>query len=143
MVRIDMLRSISLLAAVALLVGCALNPSETTANLGQQFDLAIGQTVSITGEDLSVKFVEVIGDSRCPTGATCIWQGEISTQVEIRFQGDSFPRVLTQPGLTQEPSAADFNEYEIAFDVLPYPEVGKQIQKSTYRLQLTVIKSRP
>ncbi len=37
---------------------------------GQEFQLAPGQQVSISGQDLSIKFVSVNEDSRCPTGVT-------------------------------------------------------------------------
>ncbi|OGO37513.1 MAG: hypothetical protein A2147_03105 [Chloroflexi bacterium RBG_16_57_8] len=60
--------------------------------------------------------------------------------MEITFRESPFTKVLTQPGLTKEPATAEFNQYEIAFDVLPYPEVEKQIQKSDYRLEMTVSK---
>ena len=48
-------------------------------------------------------------------------------------------QTLTQPGISV-PSKTDFKEYEITFDVQPYPEVGKEIQSNDYRLQLIITK---
>jgi hypothetical protein len=49
--------------------------------------------------------------------------------------------VLTYPGLTQEPSEAQFGSYLFTFSVEPYPEAGKEIEKSEYRLNLVVTKA--
>ncbi|MFC1893152.1 hypothetical protein ACFLYR_03840 [Chloroflexota bacterium] len=61
--------------------GCTSQTHEIGANLGQEFDLHIGQTVFIEEEQIKFKFVEVITDSRCAKGATCIWQGEVTCTV--------------------------------------------------------------
>jgi len=44
--------------------GCTNHVSEIKASLGEEVELKIGQTVSIEGEQLKVKFNEVVGDSR-------------------------------------------------------------------------------
>ncbi len=44
--------------------------ASVTAAPGQEFQLKVGQTASISGEDLTLKFVRVSEDSRCPTGVT-------------------------------------------------------------------------
>ncbi|MDO8473111.1 MAG: hypothetical protein Q7T05_04760, partial [Dehalococcoidia bacterium] len=107
-------------------------------SLGQQFELIPGQIASITGESLKVRFVEIVADSRCPTGVQCIWAGEVSCLVEIDYSGTTSRIVLTQGG--SGPATTGFNKYEIAFGVQPYPEAGKQIDKAAYRLQLTISK---
>jgi len=114
--------------------------SQTAANLGQEFSLNIGQSASIQGEELQIKFLNVIGDSRCPIGATCVWQGEVSCMVEITYYESLHRVVLTQPGLTDEPFSQAFKEYQITFRVEPYPEVGKIISENEYQLLLIVHK---
>ena len=91
------------------------------------------------GENLKIQFIEVINDSRCPQGVTCVWAGEASCLVEITDSESSHRKVLTQPGLSG-PSKTDSKEYEITFDLQPYPEVGKEIQSKGYRLQLAISK---
>ena len=34
-------------------------------------------------EDLEVRFVEVVEDSRCPKNVNCIWAGEVTILVEV------------------------------------------------------------
>jgi hypothetical protein len=83
----------------------------------------------------------VVGDSRCPTGATCVWQGEVTCILEITYLDESYTKTITQPGLTQQMSTDVFQEYEINFNILPYPELDKEIKADEYRLQLVIDKN--
>ena len=58
------------LGVLLVLAGCAGATSPTTVPLGQTVTLAPGKSVDITGEGLRLTFLNVVADSRCPTGAT-------------------------------------------------------------------------
>ena len=138
------MRIFTILLSILMLLlsfGCVGQAGEITANLGQEVELKIGQTVSIEGEQTKVNFVEVVNDSRCAKGATCIWQGEVTCIVEITYFESMHHKTLTQPGLTQEPSRDVFKEYSITFNVKPYPELEKDIKTNEYRLQLVIEKN--
>jgi hypothetical protein len=130
---------LALLLVFPWLAGCASQPNTNGVSLGQQFSLSPGQSASIAGEGLSVRFVEVINDSRCPQGVECIWAGEVSCQTEITYGDVVSTKVLVQPGLSQ-PAQADFDDYDITFEVQPYPQAGKEINEGDYRLLLTFSK---
>ncbi|MBM3157569.1 MAG: hypothetical protein FJ004_09855 [Chloroflexi bacterium] len=140
-----MLRSWFIVAAILLLclplfTSCGCESEEINAALGQEFSLSMGQTAVIEGEELELKFLEVISDSRCPQNVVCVWQGQASCLVEITYLESLHRVTLTQPGLTSEPSDIDFKEYNIRFNLTPYPEAGKEIKEDDYRLQLVVTK---
>ena len=61
---------VAVLGAMLVLTGCASAGSPTTIPLGQPVTLAPGQSVEITGEGIQLTFLNVVTDSRCPTGAT-------------------------------------------------------------------------
>jgi hypothetical protein len=126
-------------AILALLSGCAGHQGEISAALGEEIVLAVGQGASIARDGLEVRFIEVISDSRCPQGATCVWAGEASCLVEISDSESTYRKVLTQPGLSG-PFQTSFKEYDITFDLKPYPQVGKEIKSEDYRLQLEINK---
>ena len=108
--------------------------------LDQKFSLHIGQSTTIAGENLTIKYIEVISDGRCPRGAICIWPGEASCLIEVTaHSGSSYRKVLTQPGISGS-SKSDFANYKITFDLQPYPEVGKAPDKKGYHLQLVISK---
>jgi hypothetical protein len=117
-------------------------PAPDEFSLGQEFSLSVGQSAAVSGEDLTIKFIEVTSDSRCPQDVTCIWAGEVSCLIEVaKGSLDAYKLVLTQPGLTDQTATQDFDGYEIMFRVDPYPTAGKQITKDEYRLVMTVTKS--
>ena len=122
------------------LAGCGGGAEEVVANPGQEVSLSIGQSVSIQGEGLKLKFLEVVNDSRCAKNVVCVWQGQASCLVEITYMELLHRLTLTQPGLTDEPSQLDFREYVIEFALAPYPVAGKEIGRDEYRLQLVVTK---
>jgi hypothetical protein len=119
-----------------IIAGCGA-PADIYANPGITFTLAIGQSASLNGEDLVIRFVDVIGDSRCAAGVVCIWAGEASCLVEIDYADKTFEKVLTQPGVT-EPAQTDFADFTIAFDLKPYPQAGQQTEDKDYRLDLAI-----
>lgn len=139
-----MMSVIGLSAAVISLtwfMGCMNLPHEISADFGQQVELRTGQSVTIHDEQLEIKFEEVIDDSRCPAGATCIWQGEVTGILKINYQGEAHNKTITQPGLTQEMVTVDFGEYAIGFNFLPYPELDEVIKPADYRLEIVVNKA--
>jgi hypothetical protein len=130
---------LAVLLTLLLLAACG-GAGEVKADLGQEFSLSIGQTASIQGEDLQLKFLEVVNDSRCPSDVTCVWEGQASSLIEITYLGSVQKVTLVQPGLTEEPSRIHFNDYLIQFNLTPYPQAGQEIKDSDYRLQLVVTK---
>ncbi|MBM2831274.1 MAG: hypothetical protein HW414_326 [Dehalococcoidia bacterium] len=85
------------LALVAWTAGCAAAANGPDTRLGQEFSLSVGQSRRIQGEELTVKFLEVASDSRCPSKVTCIWAGEVKALVDVAHSGSVNQVVLTQP----------------------------------------------
>jgi hypothetical protein len=121
-------------------VGCASATGEVKASLGQEISLSIGQSVVIKGEDLIIKFEEVLEDSRCPRDVTCIWEGRVRCLVELKIGGITEKVELIQPGLTDQPGQIQYGDYQFSFSVEPYPEAGEEITPDEYRLRLNVSK---
>ena len=108
--------------------------------LGQEFSISIGQTVTITGEDLEIAFEEVLSDNRCARDVVCIIAGEVICLIKIT-EGESLYNVeLAQPGLHYDYSQESFGGYEYTFKVEPYPESDKVISTNEYYILLTVSK---
>jgi len=129
------------LVIAAMASGCGGGSADVQARLDEEFSLSVGQRASIEGEGLSIRFEEVIEDSRCPKDVVCVWAGRVTCVVELTQAGSSYRMALTQPGLTDEYSRERYQEYEIAFHVTPYPEAGHKIPEDAYRLRLTVARA--
>jgi hypothetical protein len=132
------------LSAITMLVlplaACGNAPPQVQADLGQEFSLSIGQTAVIRGQALQITFDDVIEDSRCPSDVTCIWAGRVSCIIKLTEGSSHYRMVLTESGLTDQYASETYKEYQLAFQVRPYPEAGQSIQRDAYRLQLIVSK---
>lgn len=119
-------------------IGCKKTTPADTATLGQEYQLAIGQTISFSQTDLMITFKEVIEDSRCPSDVICIWAGRVSCLLDITISNETNKTVLTQSGLSDMYATEQYKQYTIQFRVEPYPQSSSKIQNSDYRLFLTV-----
>ena len=137
------LYTVAILAILFTTFGCGGGFSKILAGINEEFVLCVGQRVSISGEDLEVKFKDVIGDSRCPSNVTCVWAGQVICMVELKHGGSSSQMALTDSGLTSEYSKETYERYRLAFQVTPYPVAGQKIAKDEYRLHLIVVKPQP
>ena len=79
-----MTRVAVLLASLAL-AGCGTAPAQRAqcVEAGAEVTLAPGEAVSLGSSDLTVRFLAVSADSRCPRDVQCIWAGEVKVQLEI------------------------------------------------------------
>ncbi|MBN1368130.1 MAG: hypothetical protein JW967_09425 [Dehalococcoidales bacterium] len=123
---------------ILLPTGCKETTPGETVNLGQEYQLYIGQTVTFSDTDLKVKFGEVIEDSRCPGDVVCIWAGRVSCLVEVTIDNESSNTVLTELGLSEGYTTTQYEHYILQFRVEPYPQSGTEISDRDYRLLLTV-----
>ena len=108
--------------------------------IGQEFSLQIGQSASIRGENLQIRFLEVTEDSRCPKDVICVWEGRVSCMVEITYRESLHRLELTEPGSTSWPPEIVFKDYQIAYHIEPYPHTGTKIMEDEYQLYLKINK---
>lgn len=119
--------------------GCSI-PGNSNSDLNEEFTLSFGKMVTISTENLELKFKDVIEDSRCPKGAICVWQGRVICEIEIGQLGHRNEILLTQSGLMSEFTNEQHGIYNFLFKVDPYPQTGKHINKTQYRLRMIVEK---
>lgn len=92
--------------------------------------------------NLAIKFKEVISDSRCPKGVTCIWAGEAKVLVGVyednRLVGEE---ILTLTTAGSEISGfgdyfSAMNLQVIGGNLQPYPVIGQKTVMEDYCLRL-------
>lgn len=129
-----------LLAGICLLLlAVSCSPADVAARLGEELRLKVGQTAILSGESLEVSFLDVLEDSRCPRGVTCVWEGRVRASMAITIHGETAMLELVQPGLTDAPSVQQHGGYSFTFSVDPYPEAaGEEIAVTDYAIHLTV-----
>jgi hypothetical protein len=115
-------------------------PTYVAAPILEQFELKLNQDVTITSDNITVKFSNVTGDSRCPSDVTCIWQGEINIQVDVKKENTAFESVI----LGGNDEIPIFGKYFIRLlKVEPYPQSTHNIQSDEYVATLLITKINP
>jgi len=67
--------------------------SSVTPVVGESLELREGETASVEGADLSLRFVKVRVDTRCPEDVDCVWAGEAVVVLAVSG-GEAEPREL-------------------------------------------------
>ncbi|WP_424492909.1 hypothetical protein [Salinimicrobium sp. GXAS 041] len=94
--------------------------------------------------DRSIKFKNLIPDSRCPADVTCIWAGEAKILVEVFEEGKSCGEEIIiisgggndSASLNRIFSGADFSL--VGLVLKPYPKTSRNLKPSDYTLTLEV-----
>ena len=77
---------------------------------------------------VTIKFLEVVEDSRCPEGVSCIWAGRAIVKVEVTANGKINEETLIfgelRPGEKKNTTLYSSNEFAInGLTLNPYPSV--------------------
>lgn len=101
---------------------------------------------SVQFEDIRLKFVEVVQDSRCPKAVQCIWAGEVIVLVDVFKNGNK----LEEKKLTINPTFSLQEQFGNLFSsealsisgisVMPYPVANNKTPMEDYYIQLDVRK---
>jgi hypothetical protein len=108
--------------------------------LGREFTMTVGETVVVEDSNLVVFFERVEGDSRCPTGVTCVWEGNAAVRLQLSSTIAEFAPQARVLNTSLEPHAVDFLGVTVRLvDVAPYPSAaGAPIEPSSYVVKLVV-----
>ncbi len=137
---------LAFIAVTFLLVGCTTPNNAITAsgpaasdvvNVDRDFDLKPGQTARVDGTAVTVSFVGVPEDSRCPTDVVCVWAG--NGAVSLVLTDDSGAKNTVVLNTTLSPRSVRNSGYEISLSGLkPAPKQGSPIPLADYIATLRV-----
>jgi hypothetical protein len=110
----------------------------STVSPGALFVLAPGAGVALTGSDLTIRFLDVTGDSRCAQGVTCVQAGWATARVEFTTAGGTETVSLKDTGGVSSLTETTYRDYKLSFRVMPYPVAGQSTTAEDYRLEMTI-----
>jgi hypothetical protein len=116
--------------------GCLGRSATSPAPIDSKVVLAPGGDAAIDPA-LSVRFVEVAGDSRCPADAVCITAGDATVRVEVRTEDVTATRDL-HTGLMQPVTVEDVRIELLRLE--PSPFSSHPIDPAEYRATLRVVR---
>ena len=90
-----------------------------------------GQQKTVQKGEVTIKFVTVTEDSRCPVGTQCVWEGNAKVQVRITNRHGGSKTMVMNTGTG--PHGDQFNGWAIYLNELtPKPKGGTKINPRAY-----------
>jgi hypothetical protein len=108
-----------------------------SAQTGQAVLVCAGKQATAKQSGLTVKFVEVLEDSRCPTDANCIWAGNARIKIEVTNKdgGEKTFELNTSSG----PKGDQFDGWAIDLESLtPAPRSAQKTDPQSYQAKITI-----
>lgn len=136
-----------LLAATLLPVACSSPSSDPAepdpsaivvdAQAGRSFELRAGQGARIAGLGIQVFFRGVASDSRCPSDATCVWEGDAALRIRATAGRADWTSFDLHTSL--DPQSARIGEHTLTVvGLTPSPATGRTIPNERYTVTLRV-----
>ncbi|WP_029034383.1 hypothetical protein [Salinimicrobium terrae] len=91
-------------------------------------------------DQTSVRFLNVISDSRCPRQVTCIWPGEAKVKLGITLDGEYFEKEVVVGTGGADFSLSEALQLQVSH-LLPYPETGAGIAPEEYSIRFAALVS--
>ncbi len=100
-------------------------------------ELHPGESATLPHDTMVITFERVTGESRCPIGVVCVWEGDGA--VKLVLQPRTAPAETCTLHTTLEPKSIIAGTSEIRLKELsPYPVYGKEIDPSEYLATLEI-----
>lgn len=128
-----------LILAICLLstTACSENSATAPTPVDSKVVLAAGEQ-SVVASDLSIRFLEVVGDTRCPGDALCITGGDAIVRIDVTAGEITATRDL-HTGVMQPVTIDGVRIELLQLDPYPFSSRGP-IDPADYRATLRVVR---
>lgn len=137
-----LLKTIWILFLPILLISCSQDESESDDFAALKFDknsiLKINQCIDIAETDYSLCF-ESVDDSRCPTNAVCVWEGNAAANLVLKSAAGNKSFTLNTHSNFKRDTIINNLKIEL-IGVLPYPILNKTTNPNDYVVEVKISK---
>lgn len=110
------------------------------ARSNQEIKVQVNNQKSINKNDLTVKFVSVLEDSRCPEGTNCIWAGNAKLKLKLKKKNGAWKTFELNTNI--EKNDLKFGGYSIKISELtPTPAANVRINPDGYVATFSISKT--
>lgn len=112
------------------------NTATGVATAGE-FRMRVGQSIAIDGDALTITFIEVTEDSRCPSNVVCVWAGNAAIRLNVMARNSEASS--TELNTNLDPGSVDYGAFTIELVALvPSPHTERTISPDEYVATLLV-----
>ncbi len=106
-------------------------------NMNGEMTLKINEQTTDQASGITLKFVELVEDSRCPEGVNCIWAGNAKVKISVSKNGADGQTIELNTNL--QPRSIVYQGSTITLsDVTPHPKNNIKINRNEIAVTLTV-----
>lgn len=114
---------------------------QVKAQTNQKLTVQINQQKTFSKSKLTIKFVSLAEDSRCPTGTQCIQAGTAKIQIKVSG-GRRGAAKMFELSTDEQSQAVFYGGYEIKLmDVKPHPANNIRINRNGYTAIFSIRKA--
>ena len=109
--------------------------------MNDTMEMQIGKVYCNQGNGIRLECDSLVGDSRCPMGAVCVWEGNAELSFILEQESDQlFEFSLNTNPAFRTDTTINGLRYEL-LDLLPYPLLDMNPDTVDYTVQLIVYKN--
>ena len=132
------LASVACATSAPSLVDAQTTPVAAQAISPIELTLAPGESRRVPEVEATITFEAIVEDSRCPTGVTCIWEGDAAVSVRIE-DADGKPGTYTLHTADRFEREAVHGAIRVRLiSVAPHPTAEGPVKAEDYRVTLAV-----
>ena len=126
-----------LIAGLIMMLAFAVVPA-SSAKRAETLRVQINKEKKFPKAKISIRFVELVEDSRCPADAQCVWAGNAKIKIRVTMNGRSHDLSLDTNGQHQ---AATAEGYSIKLlSLTPAPRSNIRIDRNGYVATFEAVK---
>jgi hypothetical protein len=110
----------------------------TAARRSETLRVQVNKEKRFAKSRLSVRFVELVEDSRCPTDTNCIWAGNAKIKIRVSKNGRSHDLTLDTNGPNQAAIAEGYSIKLIS--LTPEPRSNIRVNRNGYVATFEAVK---
>lgn len=97
----------------------------------QAISVRLAKQKKASRSKLTVKFVELVEDSRCPEGTQCVWAGNAKIKIQVKSANE--PAETFELNTNTGATGATYGRYVINFiNLTPTPKANVRLKQSSY-----------
>lgn len=103
----------------------------------QQQKIQVNKQKKFSRSGLTVRFIEMVEDSRCPKGTQCVWAGNAKIKVEVKRNGEQKEIIELNTGTNEKSARYDGLLIELV-SLTPEPANNIRINRNGYVATIAV-----
>jgi hypothetical protein len=136
------MKNIVILLLTLTLISC--KKYDLTKDIGEEITICFEEkgTIKDNENQVELKFIHLVEDSRCPEGVQCIWAGRAVVEIRINSTDIITLAIGDLTGATNTPyvNFVEYNNYKITLLEVTYNKKKHQGKEEKYQIKLRVDK---